>query len=433
MVANYYSRDEGTLASRLDIAWEDYQNDNLSFIKRASAAAFMVYVFDIKKLSNKPDQLNQQLENLMQKRLEHKSTNPEYIPIQNSSVYDFENTAEIISPLDDYDYSYYYDSDNLAVKSLLANNMLLNVNREDKDNDELHSISYLTTKERGEYRLEISDGKLCQEGLPFDSSEMIAHGKPGYVAFTLNANGELSVFKHNNHIKDEQNRILAHSSMNSGAPVIAAGEMEIRQGQVVSINTYSGHYQPSVYSLSRFVKFLNAKRVDISETKIYLQQEPNADSGLKAEEVAFYDDDDDEYYELWYELPAIDLLNTVEKIINSNLKSITDFISNEQKNRTSFVSNSKSDSIKLSETFKVELESIVSGIKTSSKQGYCGLDDAIKKVDALINKYQQYQLPNKLNNTFSEMKQNLKHAKDELAQQNREDEYTQEESHKKSF
>lgn len=103
----------------------------------------------------------------------------------------------------------------------------------------------------------------------FSTKNMIAHGKKGYAAFTLNINGELSVFNHKC-TKDG----IAHSSMNAGAPVISAGELMIHNGRLISINTFSGHYEPSLYSQLRILDHFSRRGIDLSATTILTQQNP---------------------------------------------------------------------------------------------------------------------------------------------------------------
>lgn len=55
---------------------------------------------------------------------------------------------------------------------------------------------YLDNGKRAEWRVNIRNGFFEQNGEKFDTSSMISKGKKGYAAYTLNANGELSVFSH---------------------------------------------------------------------------------------------------------------------------------------------------------------------------------------------------------------------------------------------
>lgn len=106
-----------------------------------------------------------------------------------------------------------------------------------------YETKFLDKEQRAQHRVNIVHGKFKKDNADFDTSQMIAHGKTGFAAFTLNANGELSVFNHLG-MRDK----IAHSSMNSGSPVVAAGELKIQNGKLLAINTHSGHYRPSLFN-----------------------------------------------------------------------------------------------------------------------------------------------------------------------------------------
>jgi len=316
MSFDYYSIEHGTLATRLDRAWEDYKN-NYNEEQRKQALDFMIYVFDIRTLSEKPDALNEQLSALMQKREEKKADNPEYIPIMYSGVYDFEHTARILVAT----HSSKKSGDNTVMQNFMTQK-LLDVNDDDKLSDYRNTHhAKLDAQGRSEFRLEIHNGLLCKNGKPFDSKDGIAHDKQGYVAFTLNSNGELSVFNHLSGRPDAQGRAFTHSSMNAGVPVLAAGEMVIQKGKLVTINTFSGHYQPSLYSVSRFLKYLNVRRVDLSKTNVLLQNPPSDTTGLKSLEKIISGDP-----QPWHEVQALQLMSEVEHVINHNMSSINDYL-----------------------------------------------------------------------------------------------------------
>lgn len=76
MSKNYFSSKNGTAAKRLDEAWIDYQNKELSDKDRLKALDFMIYVFDIRKFSNDKNELNMILNNLMSERAQKKTRKP---------------------------------------------------------------------------------------------------------------------------------------------------------------------------------------------------------------------------------------------------------------------------------------------------------------------------------------------------------------------
>ncbi|VVO91571.1 hypothetical protein [Pseudomonas fluorescens] len=52
-----------------------------------------------------------------------------------------------------------------------------------------------------------------------------------------------------------------HSYMNSGLPIICAGEVAVDHGKIIGINNFSGHYRPSEDSLSTCIDILNTKAI----------------------------------------------------------------------------------------------------------------------------------------------------------------------------
>lgn len=312
----YYASTE-SLALRLDEAWADYKNQALLMEKRQEALDFMIYVFDIKDISKKPDDLNKTLLYLMGLREKHKGSNPEYVPILTSGRYHLDTKArELQATVDTGEFGLDKES-----QQAYQNKELLDVNPKEKKKDQERAPIYppLLKQKRAEFRLEIKDGLFHQFGKIFDSSKSIAHKKKKFVAFTLNWNGELSVFSHLGGQIDEKGRLLVHSSMNQGAPVLAAGEMQIENGKLISINTYSGHYKPSLYSVARFLEYVSDRNIDISLTKIYLERPPE---GLLSYKKVYFRGDPFP----WYEVSAKEVVFCVKDIINKNIASMDEFL-----------------------------------------------------------------------------------------------------------
>ncbi|WP_150114830.1 hypothetical protein [Chryseobacterium sp. IHB B 17019] len=65
-----------------------------------------------------------------------------------------------------------------------------------------------------------------------------------------------------------------HTFLSKGADVIAAGELKIRDGNIVGMNNLSGHYLPNSDVSSKYLDIFKALNVDVSKThlKIYNSQ-----------------------------------------------------------------------------------------------------------------------------------------------------------------
>lgn len=106
-----------------------------------------------------------------------------------------------------------------------------------------------------------------QNGLPYTSS--------GHEIYAMDKYGNLvtmpiGVFfaKTGRKYSDQGDAQHNHSSLNAGADVISAGEIEFRQGKIVWIDNASGHYKPSARQLQNCVQSLHlADDADLSELK----------------------------------------------------------------------------------------------------------------------------------------------------------------------
>lgn len=130
-------------------------------------------------------------------------------------------------------------------------------------------------EEREKYRVLIGGGKLrrfdfvSKESKDFTTLGMESHGKRGFAAFVIDANGEMFCFNHLD--KSDQ---VAHSSLVSGGPVRAAGEISVLNGVVAVLTTHSGHYLPGKQNLQKTLKFFQEKSVDLTETLVHFIKDP---------------------------------------------------------------------------------------------------------------------------------------------------------------
>jgi hypothetical protein len=142
---------------------------------------------------------------------------------------------------------------------------ILSVSSSKKAADVVHGAIMLSQAERVNYAVSIKNGVfVTANNQLFDTRDYTSHEKNGYAAYVMNTSGELSVFDHL-HGKG----LFYHSSVNAGKSVIAAGELNVSNGKLISITQYSGHYQPSLDSM---LSLLNSweNEMDMSHVTIVL-------------------------------------------------------------------------------------------------------------------------------------------------------------------
>ena len=424
---DYFSNERGAKASRLDQAWANYKNKDLPMNERLKALDFMIYVFDVKKFSGDKEYLNKLLDTLMAQRERVKETKPDYIPVLAKGKYKLETNGREV-PVTIQSKS----SSDEEIQRAFDDGELLDVNWIDKFNDPRTGfVTYLTPEQREEYRIEIYDGKFHKEGQIFDSSKSEAHDKVGYVAFTLNTDGELSVFKHLSVTLDEDGRRLAHSSMNAGAPVLAAGEMEIKNGKLISINTFSGHYQPSLYSVARFLEYLSERGVDISETKVYLHNSPDESTGLKANGVMIGN-------QPWFEISATDIVHSVKAIMTSSINLLDDYL---KSSKTKLLGDASRAGLtaaqsEIAQNFHDELVLVMDALKDSTSRA--DIETSLQFLDSMIDRYSrelEKLSGNKeqLTSKFADMKSQISTTREALKASKKVDEAEQIQSFKSQY
>lgn len=385
-----YLEERGTLASRIDFAWEAYNNELYTEGERKAALKFLIYALDIGETEN----LNGQLIQLMAEREKYQFTNPEYIPGKSPSRIPFDprtvipkKTRSYKSPNPDIQHS----SEINTLRTAIHKDELLDVNTDSKAKDVSHSTIFLTPEERAKYRVNISGGLFQKNGKPFDTSNMQSHGKKGFAAYTMNSNGEISVFTHVG-MRDK----IAHSSMNAGAPVVAAGELKIEKGVIKAITTHSGHYQPGLFTVARALEHLSVNGVDISQAKVITTISPSVYfNSIKSKKV-FYP----AYNDYMYEAPASQIYKQMDKLIDESVNSINAQMKSYQKGglRTSLFSlkdrvtgsTLTQDRAKLAAELATELDGEITRFKQEIK-GLAPefLPGKIDELGALITSYQK--------------------------------------------
>ncbi len=272
-----------TLPDRLDGAYEIYQSAKLLLSDpkvRDKAEEMMV---GSKMLEGSMDIIATSLNTkskdvaiaLMEERIQNRGLNPEYIP---GSARPAQQT-KIANPHEAKSRGQYHLRD-LADKALrLKREQLLAVNQESRDLDKgiahgrpgaIKETKMFTSEQRNAYRIYIKDGKFVRFNnwgahVPCDTGGMHSHNKNGYAAYVFNVNGEISIFNHAK-MRDQ----IAHSSMNAGASVLAAGEIKIKNGQLTDLTGHSGHYRPTPKQICAALKEFQRQGIDISQAKIRL-------------------------------------------------------------------------------------------------------------------------------------------------------------------
>ncbi|RUR18427.1 hypothetical protein ELY21_08180 [Legionella sp. km535] len=259
----------GTLAHRLDHAWEIYKDDNRTEDDRLIAQNYMIFVLDLKD-QDILESLNETLERLMLERELRKNDNPDFIPGKSPIVLS-EKIKSDLKQTEKTGVTHIEEVDKLIQKKDILD---VNPNSKLKDKGQLklkhgrvnlQKTEFFNPEERDMLRAVIRQGAFYNAGGEvLDTQKSISHGKEGFAAFTLNVNGELSIFQHIDHDKTG----IAHSSMNAGVPVVSAGEIEIKNGKLISITEHSGHYRPSLYSMYKTLDYFRKQGVDISDVKV---------------------------------------------------------------------------------------------------------------------------------------------------------------------
>lgn len=297
-----------SFAALLDKAYAVYTDEQAHLIDKEIAQGFIIYALDLK---NPSAELNIQIKAAMELRAQIRATNPHFIPGRSPLPQDLvdQNVLTTIRQT-----TQFKKTDNPTIKSMFENNELLDVITKAKLKDsggrkgQNQKTIFFNPLERDTFRIDISQGRFMRLGKPISTHDSLSHGKKGFAAFTLDVHGELSVFPHVDHDKTG----IAHSSMNEGRPVVCAGEIQIQDGKLKAITTYSGHYRPTLYNIYKALDYFQNRGVDISETKLYSFENPTK-LNIQSKPSP---------YPKLYESQAQDLLQSYKASLRKNLNSI---------------------------------------------------------------------------------------------------------------
>jgi hypothetical protein len=225
-----------------------------------------------------------EIANLMQLIIAKQNINPEFIPGIKPSVFVQDKYAD---PDKASSKEKYLWKKMVAMLRSANRDKILKVNEKDRLKDKEKFTQQFDALAREAQRVVIVNGKFMQVNGDdklkiFDSRNNISHEKPGFAAFTININGEISAFNHLGMIDK-----IAHSSMNAGAPIFSAGEMCITNGSLTSLTLHSGHYKPGLLSLYETLRYLASLKVDLSNTNVYLYELPPTQLNLPSVPLPF--------------------------------------------------------------------------------------------------------------------------------------------------
>lgn len=299
-----YLEKKAIFSDRIDFAWSIYSNPLSEFADRQEALKFLIYAFDLNNFQH----INEQLLTLMLDKQAHQLNNPEYIPLKSPTRLPFNPKITIPQQI-----PFYEKANDPLINIALIKGELLEVNNHSKALDYLEQTRFFNAKERGEWRVHIKNGLFMKNGKIFDTYDMESHKKKTFAAYTLNANGELSLFNHYGLVDQ-----IAHSSLNSGAPVVAAGELQIKSGYLKAITTHSGHYKPSLFNVFRVLEYFTENHVDISKANVITMIDPSQSFSTIHTEPNYFIADKNYIYKT----PAIQLYKTINTLINENIDSI---------------------------------------------------------------------------------------------------------------
>ncbi|MHC4836986.1 MAG: hypothetical protein ACYTF3_02200 [Planctomycetota bacterium] len=100
-------------------------------------------------------------------------------------------------------------------------------------------VRYLDAGERAKLRVSVKDGRLVYPDGTVLDPQLDAHPeRGGFGTYVMAPDGAIYV------TFDFEQGAFHHSSLLAGAPVAAAGEMTIIDGEIIDVSNSSGHYKP---------------------------------------------------------------------------------------------------------------------------------------------------------------------------------------------
>ena len=120
-----------------------------------------------------------------------------------------------------------------------------------------YTVKYFNDSERAAAAITIKNGLMYRaDGRLFDS-----RGRPDGQGAIFVVDGAGTIYATN----QQQEGVIHHSSLQAGKPVSMAGEMTVIDGQLTSVNNFSGHYKPDVEQFGQMRENLAAQGIDLSK------------------------------------------------------------------------------------------------------------------------------------------------------------------------
>ncbi|WP_404365711.1 hypothetical protein [Marinobacter sp.] len=125
-------------------------------------------------------------------------------------------------------------------------------------------VTYLSEKEKSSLELDVKGNLIVvkETGQPFDTGEALMG--PGAI-FIMEPSGRILA---SNYSKPRE---FHHSSLSGGLPVASAGHMEVADGHLLEVNSYSGHYEPTQRQNNLIFQELESRGLPASITDNVMQ------------------------------------------------------------------------------------------------------------------------------------------------------------------
>ena len=126
------------------------------------------------------------------------------------------------------------------------------------------AVDYLDDAGRESYRVIPKDGKLVDvNGNPFDTAGAVTHWSgDGKAIYVMDEQGNIYASNYQEVSK------FHHSSLLGGKPVSAAGELKVRDGEVIGLTDQSGHYMPTRSMTQQMVQRLRDAGIPIRDDQV---------------------------------------------------------------------------------------------------------------------------------------------------------------------
>ena len=133
--------------------------------------------------------------------------------------------------------------------------------------DAAKSTAYYSQEERESLRVNLNDGKLFDNAMkPIDTMNCRGYEEPEVSDCVMAKDKSLYCYDTSTAIHKAGSR--HHSGILSGQPVLFAGEIGVKNGEIIKITTRSGHYRPTEKNLRDFLSVLKESGVNLNNVVI---------------------------------------------------------------------------------------------------------------------------------------------------------------------